>query len=279
MRIWCCASGDCLATFSTHCANSIKFDDQFIVTTSLDQSAACWDISNGTKLRSYNHAKRVFSVDYNTHIDILVTGLDDSIVMIWSFTDGVLLHTLGFTNVDGFRLIVDPVKIWGEVDCLLNPLETFHIFANNGSAIIDYEVRLSTTVVEKEDVLFSSEDCELFTMSQFDDSSLQFMSSKDNSSGSLKISLGCIDFCGRILIAKRPNNRIHHLPISNGDASYLGSGAYFDAFVGREFGGLQWCLYVVGHNSETNRFTFDLPERYCNCAESFTCEVSFSILK
>lgn len=61
--------------YRTHTIADVKFDSKHIITASFDNTAACWDIGTGERLRHYiGHVGAVFTVDYDEDVDVLVTG-------------------------------------------------------------------------------------------------------------------------------------------------------------------------------------------------------------
>ena len=53
----------------------MKFDSKQIITASFDNTAACWDMVTGERVRHYRgHIGAVFTVDYDEEVDVLVTG-------------------------------------------------------------------------------------------------------------------------------------------------------------------------------------------------------------
>lgn len=240
------------------------------MTASYDCSAACWDVTNGTRLRAFvGHSAAVRCVDFSTNIDILVTGSVDSTVKIWSFTEGSLLRTLEFTyKTESPASYLGKVKIWGAVDCSLKHLDSCHILASDDSVLVDYEIRLSTAVLEKKDILFDSSSMKSFSGFHVDNSSLKVTSVEYDSSSSFGIvaetSFECIA-AGRRLVTQGSIGRIFRHPISIDTVSrlrILRSGASFGVMSGFKFEKLQWLLYVAGHNSDvTSHFTIYLPKR------------------
>lgn len=241
----------------------IKFDDNFIVTASADRTAACWDVTNGTRLKSFvGHTEAVSCVDFNTRLDILVTGSADCTVKIWSFTGGNLLHTLEFkpdNSADG--LIVCKVEIWGAVDCMLQPLYSYHILAashkGHGLLLMNYEIQRSLTVLEKKDVLLFDEGdvrlagfcvvgstIKVWRLEGFDSDDFRDLT---------EIVFDSVEKSGQRLFVRRPLDRVIRLPSCNG-ASYLGGGASFDVFLGERPGVfiVRGWLFVRQHNSESH---------------------------
>lgn len=73
--MWDCETGNCLKIFRTHTVADVKFDTKQVITASFDNTAACWDMVSGERVRHYRgHVGAVFTVDYDEGVDILVTG-------------------------------------------------------------------------------------------------------------------------------------------------------------------------------------------------------------
>lgn len=284
MHILCCTSGCRLATYSTHSENinQIKFDDNFIVTASDDCTAACWDVANGTRLKSFvGHTAAVFCVDFNTCVDILVTGSADCTIKIWSFTGGYVLRTLEFkpdNSADGF--CVSKVEIWGAVDHMLQPSYSYHILAASHASdclhLMNYEIQRNLTVLEKKDVLLFDDDDDV-KLAGFCvvDSTIKVWRLEAFASSDFRdlteIIFDSVDVCGQRLFFRRPLDRVIRLPCCD-CAYHVGSGASFDVFLGDRsevgFGlgerhdslaGRGW-LFVSRHNSESH-FKIGLHER------------------
>lgn len=84
VRLWDCSTGVCLKIYRTHTVADVKFDSKHIVTASFDNTAACWDAATGERLRHYRaHVGAVFTVDYNEDVDILVTGKQYKVHIIY----------------------------------------------------------------------------------------------------------------------------------------------------------------------------------------------------
>lgn len=246
------------------------------MTASRDGSAACWDVTNGTKLRAFvdvDDAVFGVCVDFNTDIDILVTGSIKT-VNIWSFAHGNILCALEFTCGTG-RIVsqLHMVKIWGKVGCLMEPVDSFHILAHSGVALVDYEIRLSTgiAVLEKEDILLVPKNIDLFSgfHVDVDDSSLKVLYLEYDSSGRFRIVtetiFECIAVGGRRKVTQSPIRRIFRLPVfmnTVSDLMILRSGDGLDIIVEFNDQKHRCFLSVVGHNSdETSNFIIDLPKR------------------
>lgn len=241
------------------------------MTASYDCSAACWDVKNGTKLRAFvGHSAAVRCVDFSTNIDFLVTGSVDSTVKIWSFTEGSLLRTLEFTyKTESFASYLVKVNIWGAVDCSLKDFDSCHILASNDSVLVDYEIELSTAVVEKRDMLFNSSSMKSFSGFHVDNSSLKVTFMEYDSSNNCGIvaetSFECIAVGRRLVTQRRSIRRIFRLPFIIDRVSHftiLRSGASFGVILGFKFERSRWLLYLAGHNcDETSHFTINVPER------------------
>lgn len=249
----------------------IKFDDSFIVTASADSSAACWDVTNGTRLTSYvGHTRPVACVDFNASINILVTASFDCAVKIWSFTEGNLLSTLEFELPNTcYESNVTKVKIWG--DRLLQPLSSYHILVASDEyqvGLIDYEIQWNTAAVLKKKCICLGLASE-FVYSGFHvaGSSLKIwgidaVESKDFTALT-ELSFDSVGVYGYRSFVRRPINRVIRIPMLYDDVSFLGSGASFDAFLGcRESRDEDhWQLLVIRNNSETDYFVVDLSDR------------------
>lgn len=243
----------------------IKFDDNFIVTASDDNSAACWDVTNGTRLISYvGHKGPVVCVDFNTRINILVTGSTDSKVKIWSFTEGNLLLTLKFdlsTTYYGSNFV--KVKIWG--DCLLQPLFSYHILATSDEyEVVDFEIQWNTTtVLKKKYISWGQEHDLIYSGFHVVGSSLKiwgmgYVKSMDITTLT-EFSFDSVDDCGQKSF-RMTINRVIRIPTTCYELIYLGSGVSFDAFL-QCIDGSHWQLFVSRNNSETDHFVIDLPDR------------------
>lgn len=95
VRIWDCSTGQCIKVIETHTVASIKFDSERVVTGSFDTTSAMWDLATGGLIRQYQgHVGAVFTLDYDTDLDLLATGSADSTVKLWSISTGQILKSL-----------------------------------------------------------------------------------------------------------------------------------------------------------------------------------------
>ena len=95
VRIWDCSTGQCLKVIQTHTVAEVKFNNQYIFTASFDTTAACWDFNTGRLLNHYTgHVAAVFSVDYSTSLDTVITGSADSTIKVWQLSSAQLIQTL-----------------------------------------------------------------------------------------------------------------------------------------------------------------------------------------
>jgi WD40 repeat protein len=110
--MWDCETGQCLKIFRTHTVADVKFDSKQVITASFDNTAACWDMVTGERVRHYRgHIGAVFTVDYDEAVDILVTGTSPVI----DLANHVNLSFSEFFSVN--RSVCDPRTIFCSFCC------------------------------------------------------------------------------------------------------------------------------------------------------------------
>ncbi|XP_064620184.1 F-box/WD repeat-containing protein 2-like [Lineus longissimus] len=97
VRIWDVESRECLQIFATGCSVSCgKFDDSILLTGNYsDKSIVCWDMRTcEEKHRFVGHTNSVECMDYDTEMDMLVSGSHDLSLKMWKLSTGQLLSTM-----------------------------------------------------------------------------------------------------------------------------------------------------------------------------------------
>jgi hypothetical protein len=97
VRIWDVKSCEVLQIFATGCSVSCgKFDDSILLTGNYyDRSIVCWDMETcEEKYRFVGHTNSVECMDYDTEVDMLVSGSHDLCLKIWKLSTGQLLSTM-----------------------------------------------------------------------------------------------------------------------------------------------------------------------------------------
>ncbi len=93
--------------------NDVVFtaDNNYIITSSDDNTCKVWEVSSGKLIRSFdNHNKRINGIDYNPIDNLILTYSEDASICIWKLDQSAPLYKLNGHSENINKAVFNPLK-------------------------------------------------------------------------------------------------------------------------------------------------------------------------